>query len=724
MSAKRSSGAVILCIDDDREILNLLGVVLAGAGYVVIKAEGGKQGLIEARNRRPDLILLDVMMPEIDGYIVCSQLQANPGTVYIPVIFLTALDGEMDRAKAFAVGAADYISKPVQKDILLTKVGEQLKTKLRWQELKERTETILPPPALFSQFKRSLIDRIDPPQEVQNRLSGVAPLDIYKLCEPMGISEGQMTEWMADFLSFPLIADIDPERLLLGVIPISFARQNQVVAMHDEKLRRSFILSNPFDWSLLSALEKLFGLQRDTVLYLSAPRHIATLFEQPEKASPLIVEASVNRPGETPAEPDEKMLSMEDADLQEENSDITQEIDSEIITFVNKILVDAYKKRASDIHFDAGIRGQPFNVRFRVDGICHSAYSIRENARRAIVSRVKIISNLDISEHRKPQSGKFMVRIGGEKVEFRVEVTPTVDNNENIVLRILAKSKPVPIHQLGLSPYNFEAFERMITKPQGVVLCVGPTGSGKTTTLHSALGHLNKPEITIWTAEDPVEIRQPGLKQVQINSKIGFTFSEAMRSFLRADPDVIMIGEMRDAETAKITLEASLTGHLVFSTLHTNSAAETITRIIDMGIPFYNFSGALLGIVAQRLTRRLCDKCKKPYHPNVEEYNNLINYYNPAWAKKHGLPDFSPDLTLWMRQGCSHCGDQGYYGRIAIHEIIEASAPVKKAISQSTDVENLTDVALMNGMRTLRMDGVLKILEGITDYDQVSRVCL
>lgn len=721
MSAKRASEVVILCIDDDRDVLSLLEKILTGAGYSVITATDGRQGIQEAVNRQPDLILMDVMMPEIDGYTACSQLQENPGTVYIPVIFLTALDDEVNRAKSFAVGAVDHIAKPVRKAILLSKIEEQLKTRLRWQKLKERTglrgETFSPP-AIFSQFKQSLIELLDLPQVIRDRLSVTTPLEIYKICELMGIPQRQMTAWIADFLSFPLISTIDPERLLLGVIPVSFARENKVVAMLNEKLERSFILSNPFDLSLMDSLKKLFGLKNDTVLNLAAPEDIDALFRQPD------IGARVKRPGDIPAETIEKMLAIEDSDLQEEDAEITQEIDSEIITLVNSILVDAYTKRASDIHFDSGIRGQPFDVRFRVDGICHSAYAIPEKAKKGVISRIKILSNLDISERRRPQSGKFMVRIRGEKVEFRVEVTPTVDNNENIVLRILAKSKPVSIAELGLSPYNLQAFEKMITKPQGVVLCVGPTGSGKTTTLHSALGHINKPEITIWTAEDPVEIRQPGLKQVQVNSKIGFTFSEALRSFMRADPDVIMIGEMRDVETAKITLEASLTGHLVFSTLHTNSAAETITRIMDMGIPFYNFAGALLGIIAQRLTRRLCDKCRKPYHPGPEEYGNLINYYNPVWAKKHGLPGFSPDLTLWKKQGCTHCDGQGYHGRVAIHEIIVASEAVKKSIRQNPDVDHLIEVALAEGMRTLRMDGVTKILEGITDFDQVSRVCL
>ncbi len=723
MPAKNDSGIVILCIDDDHEILTLLEKILTDAGYSVTLAADGNLGLEEAIQKQPDLILLDVVMPGSDGYEICSQLQNNAETSYIPVIFLTALDDEVNRAKSFAVGAADYISKPVKKSILLNKIGEQLKTRIRWQKLKDRTgfrtEGLLPP-AIFSRFKQSLIDLIHPSPEIRERLTATAPADIYKICELIQVPQRQMAAWIAEFLSFPLISQVEPERLLLGVIPTNFARENRVVAMMDEKKERAFILSNPFDLTLMDALKKLFGMKSETVLNLAAPEDIDELFRQPDS------EMVLNRSGIERREAMERSFSIDVADLQEEEKeeDITQVIDSEVIALVNRILVDAYNSRASDIHFDSGLPGKPFLVRFRVDGICQNAYAIPEKSKRGIISRIKIISNLDISEHRRPQSGKFMVRIRNEKVEFRVEVTPTVDNNENIVLRILAKSKPVAIQELGLSPHNYQAFKRMLGKPQGVVLCVGPTGSGKTTTLHSALGHINKPEIAIWTAEDPVEIRQAGLKQVQVNSKIGFTFSEALRSFMRADPDVIMIGEMRDVETAKITLEASLTGHLVFSTLHTNSAAETITRIIDMGIPFYNFAGAILGIIAQRLTRRLCDKCKSPYHPEREEYNELISYYNAAWAEKHGLPSYSENLTLYKPHGCSQCDNSGYRGRIAVHEIIEASDTIRTAIRQNPDVDHIIDMALAEGMRTLRMDGVVKIFEGITDFKQVSRVCL
>jgi type II secretory ATPase GspE/PulE/Tfp pilus assembly ATPase PilB-like protein len=405
-----------------------------------------------------------------------------------------------------------------------------------------------------------------------------------------------------------------------------------------------------------------------------------------------------------------QMSTAEDeAEQEKEISDTLRESDSRIILLVNKILVDAYIKRASDVHFDSGLPGTPFEIRFRVDSVCSLAYSVPEMSKRAIISRIKV---------------KFALRIKGERIEFRVEVTPTVGNNENVVLRLLNQTNSLSVDQLDLSPYNLDAFIDMITKPQGVVLCVGPTGSGKTTTLHAALGHINKPEITIWTAEDPVEITQHGLKQVQVNPKIGYGFSEALRSFLRADPDVIMIGEMRDVETAKIGLEASLTGHLVFSTLHTNSAAETIVRIIEMGIPFYNFADALLGIIAQRLARKLCHKCKTPYHPNREEYDALMNYYDPKWANEHKVTDYSPGFTLWAKQGCSFCNGIGYYGRIALHEIIVATENVKKAIRRQLDADKLKKVALSDGMRTLRMDGVMKIMQGFTDFEQVKQVCL
>jgi type II secretory ATPase GspE/PulE/Tfp pilus assembly ATPase PilB-like protein len=317
-----------------------------------------------------------------------------------------------------------------------------------------------------------------------------------------------------------------------------------------------------------------------------------------------------------------------------------------------------------------------------------------------------------------------MLRYEGRKIEYRLEVTPTVGNQEDAVLRILAASKPLSLDAMGFSSLNLAKFRETIAKPYGIVLCVGPTGSGKTTSLHSALGHINTPARKIWTAEDPVEITQRGLRQVQVHPKIGFNFADALRSFLRADPDVIMIGEMRDAETAKIAIEASLTGHLVFSTLHTNSAPETVVRLIEMGMDPYNFSDALLGILAQRLARRLCEHCKKPYHPDREEYDELVRSYGKEWFAAHKMADYLPELSFMKKEGCEKCGGIGYKGRIAFHELLIGTKTVKDAIKKNTGVEQLRSLAIEEGMRTLRMDGIMKVFRGITDYEQVNKVCL
>ncbi len=400
------------------------------------------------------------------------------------------------------------------------------------------------------------------------------------------------------------------------------------------------------------------------------------------------------------------------------------EPDSKVISLINKILIDAYKKGASDIHFEPGSGKRPLTVRYPIDGECSVLHSIASTFKTAIISRIKIISGLDISEHRKPQSGKILIRYEQRKLEYRVEITPTVGGNEDAVLRLLAHSKPLPIDEMGLMPYNLDAFRDILTKPYGLILCVGPTGSGKTTTLHSGLGHINTPNRKIWTVEDPVEITQAGLRQVQVNYKIGFTFAEALRSFLRADPDVIMIGEMRDAETARIAIESSLTGHLVFSTLHTNSAPETAVRLIDMGMDPCNFSDAILLIVAQRLARKLCDYCKKPIKPRHKNYDKLIEaFVNEAGRISEHLPSFA-EAQLMAPGGCEKCGGSGYRGRIALHELMVASPAIKRAIKASAAAEELKHLAQQEGMWTLKMDGIMKVFKGYTDMEQILKVCI
>jgi type II secretory ATPase GspE/PulE/Tfp pilus assembly ATPase PilB-like protein len=334
------------------------------------------------------------------------------------------------------------------------------------------------------------------------------------------------------------------------------------------------------------------------------------------------------------------------------------------------------------------------------------------------------MSDLDIAERRKPQDGKIKFKkYGGKDIELRVATIPTAGGLEDVVMRILHSGDPLPLDKIGFSKLNYDRFVGLIVKPYGLVFVCGPTGSGKTTTLHSALGFINKPDIKIWTAEDPVEITQAGLRQVQTHHKIGFDFATAMRSFLRADPDVIMVGEMRDKETTHIGIEASLTGHLVFSTLHTNSAPESITRLLDMGMDPFNFADAILGIMAQRLLRTLCKKCKSPYNPSKEEYDELVREYGPKEFEKVKIP-YSKDLTLHKPTGCPECNNTGYSGRMGIHELLMGTDTMKRLIQDKATMEEIRKQAIKDGMTTLKQDGIEKIFGGHTNLLQVRKVCI
>ncbi|NVM26383.1 MAG: GspE/PulE family protein [Desulfobacterales bacterium] len=416
-------------------------------------------------------------------------------------------------------------------------------------------------------------------------------------------------------------------------------------------------------------------------------------------------------------------LDTGDEEEAEDAAQMLTEDDSAIVQLVNKIITDGYKKNCSDIHIEPYPGKLGAEIRFRIDGVCQKYQTVPYHYRRAVTSRIKIMSDLDISERRKPQDGKIKFKkFAPFDMELRVATIPTVGGEEDVVMRILAAGEPIPLDAMGMSERDYNLLLSMITKPYGIVLVVGPTGSGKTTTLHSALAHINQPGTKIWTAEDPVEITQRGLRQVQVQPKIGFDFAAAMRSFLRADPDVIMVGEMRDHETVATGIEASLTGHLVFSTLHTNSAPETITRLLDMGMDPFNFADALLGVLAQRLVRTLCKSCKEPHHPTREEYDNFVRAYDGIFDAL-GVP-YTDDLTLYRANGCDQCNNTGYKGRTAIVEILDGTDEMKSLIQSKAKMEKLRDQAVKDGMTTLMQDGIRKVLLGITDLQQVRRVCI
>jgi type II secretory ATPase GspE/PulE/Tfp pilus assembly ATPase PilB-like protein len=407
---------------------------------------------------------------------------------------------------------------------------------------------------------------------------------------------------------------------------------------------------------------------------------------------------------------------------EDDGSNAISETDSTIVRLVNKVLIDAYDQGVSDIHIEPGIGKESVMVRYRKDGTCAIYEEIPSIYKQAVISRIKIMSKLDIAERRMPQDGKIKMKYGKKEIEYRVATCPTVGGNEDAVLRILAASKPIPLDKMNFNDHNLELIQASSSKPYGLILVVGPTGSGKTTTLHSTLGYINKPERKIWTAEDPVEITQKGLRQVQMLNKIGLDFARAMKSFLRGDPDVIMVGEMRDAETCSIGLEASLTGHLVFSTLHTNSAPETITRLLDMGMNPLNFADALLLIVAQRLVRTLCKKCKEDYHPSQEEFDSLAKEYGDGFENLN--IKYTDDLMLKKPVGCPSCSDTGYAGRTGLHECLEGTDEVKRMVMKQALVEDLRTQAIKDGMTTLKQDGIYKVFKGDCDLKQVMAVCI
>ena len=416
--------------------------------------------------------------------------------------------------------------------------------------------------------------------------------------------------------------------------------------------------------------------------------------------------------------------------------------DNELVKFVNKVIIDAYNQKVSDIHIEPMPGKAKTGIRFRIDGTLQPYIEVPAQFRQAMVTRLKIMCDLDISEKRKPQDGKIKFKkYGPLDIELRVATIPSAGGVEDVVMRILAAGEPIPLEKLGLTAHNKERLEKTVSKPYGLFYVCGPTGSGKTTTLHSILKFLNTPDTKIWTAEDPVEITQKGLRQVQINKKAGIDFALVMRAFLRADPDIIMVGESRDKETVSMGVEASLTGHLVFSTLHTNSAPESITRLLDMGMDPFNFADALLGILAQRLAKKLCS-CREEYFPEAEEIKTFLAEYaeelrhTAAWQADHAgeskklyeswltLYGEGGRLKMYRAVGCDKCNKTGYKGRIGLHELMIADDPAKKLIQERARVAELFASAVNSGMRTLKMDGMEKVLMGMTDLKMVRSVCI
>jgi type II secretory ATPase GspE/PulE/Tfp pilus assembly ATPase PilB-like protein len=547
------------------------------------------------------------------------------------------------------------------------------------------------------------------------------------------INIGEVMQALSEKLGIPFIDlgkfKINPEAI--KYVPEDLVRKHNIVPVHCFNNKLVIALENPMDREALDAARFHSNMHIEPVMASKAEieHTITTLYSMSSIDSESLDDFTVG-------------YDDSDKDKEEEYGETSVQ-DNVIVKLVNKIIIDAYQQGASDIHIEPYPGKKKTIVRIRKDGDLKNYYEIPGKMRSAVIARIKIMADLDISEKRKPQDGKIdFKKFSMLKIELRVATIPTAADMEDVVMRILASGEPVPLDKIGLSERNWKALERMISKPYGLIFVCGPTGSGKTTTLHSILGHLNKPDVKIWTAEDPVEITQRGLRQVEVKPKIGFNFAAAMRSFLRADPDIIMVGEMRDKETTSIGIEASLTGHLVLSTLHTNTAPETVTRLLDMGMDPFNFADALIGILAQRLAKRLCSSCKEKFEPTDEEIRDMVAEYcyeliaptAPA-GEKQALYDTvlkewrekyteNGKFALYRPKGCKTCDDTGYKGRLGIHELLYATDTIKKQILDHAQVWEMLAVGLNEGMRTLKQDGIEKVLQGITDLHTVRTVCI
>ncbi|MAD89345.1 MAG: type IV-A pilus assembly ATPase PilB [Pseudoalteromonas sp.] len=522
------------------------------------------------------------------------------------------------------------------------------------------------------------------------------------ICLCSGMTGQELAEQCLDLFRVPMfdLSDFDVEQLPKELIKEKLIRQHHLLPLV-KKGRKLFIAtSDPTDYGAFENFEFSTGLQCEIVVvdYKQLEQKIDQLFDA--------------NGGLSMSEDDFKEFSgmdVEDTQQQQDSNDEKDKDDAPIIVYINKILMDAIKKGASDLHFEP--YEHKYRIRFRIDGMLHEMASPPTSLSTRLSARIKVMSRLDIAEKRKPQDGRIKLKISDRKsIDFRVSTLPTLWG-EKIVMRILdSSSAMLGIDVLGYEPEQKALYMDALAQPQGMILVTGPTGSGKTVSLYTGLNILNKPERNISTAEDPVEINLEGINQVQINPKAEMTFANALKAFLRQDPDVVMVGEIRDLETAEISIKAAQTGHLVMSTLHTNSAPETLTRLLNMGVPAYNVASSISLIIAQRLARRLCPKCKTPETLPEEELNR-------QGFVKAGITD----ITLYKANGCDHC-TEGYKGRVGVYEVVKITPEIAQVIMEGGNSIQIADMAAKAGFANLRISGLKKAAAGVTSLAEINRV--
>jgi len=524
------------------------------------------------------------------------------------------------------------------------------------------------------------------------------------------ITEEQLIGFLSRQYGIPSITlnnvDVDSETLRL--VPAPIARKYEVLPIKRIGGTLTLAMADPTNVFALDDVAFMTSLQ---ILPVVAPQ--AAIRAAIEKAYEAGQQSAMSEMlTEITADANVELLEGEAESTGVDVFELKESADeAPVVKLVNMVLVDAIRKGASDLHWEP--YEKHFRIRFRIDGVLHEMLSPPKRLEPAIISRLKIMSNLDISERRVPQDGRIKLRFSNREIDFRVSILPTIFG-EKAVLRILDKdSLQLDLTKLGFDPWSYEKFNHAIHQPYGMVLITGPTGSGKTTTLYSAISTINSPEHNIMTAEDPVEYNLKGVNQVQVNEGVGRSFASVLRSFLRQDPDVILVGETRDLETAQISIRAALTGHLVFTTLHTNDCPSTVARLFDMGIQPFLLSSALLLILAQRLGRRICKDCRQPVAGSEEE---LVPYGH--------TPQGLTNVTFYRGKGCATCNFTGMKGRVAIYEVMPVTEPLRDMILKNAATAEIREQAQRDGMKTLRQAGLMKVIEGTTTVEEILRVTL
>ena len=677
--------------------------------YKVVTAQSGIKALEILSALKPDIILLDVMMQEMSGYEVCLKIQEKEDLSLIPVIFLTALTSAEDKAKAFSLGAADFLTKPIDKNCLYGVIEKHAATESKWRRFLDHKGEVLPKSSFspkpriadrsFPNYCNFLFDFLNIPDHEREPLKKFDTEGLsQRLQERHSLSKTRFSILMAQFVDLDYLSAVEMEDILLDTLPPKFCKHNRVVSVSYED-GIAFVLTDPFNMELINILQgkkpkKLFVTSTEAMAAAYSPGVLLT----GGGMDTLALNIQSLYPGSI-------------ADLEKEANNLKVDLyASPLVRFVNKILEKAYAMEASDIHIE------PFEnmvvIRYRIDGELIVIQELRPKTLiNIIVSRIKIMSRMDIVERRLPQDGRFSFKEFSEThLDFDVRVSSApMKYGEKVVMRLLGREKSLlPLDQLGFSDELLACYRGILKSTFGMILHVGPTGSGKSMSLYSAINEINHSNINIQTAEDPIEYTLDGISQMQVNPAIGLTFKEALRCFLRQDPDTILVGEIRDKETAQMAVEASLTGHLLFSTLHTNDASSTFVRFIEMGIAPYLISSSILLICAQRLVKRLCLECRQSYTPDRAE------------RKLAQVPPGDP-LIFYRAVGCPACNNTGYKGRIGIYELLIPNDRFRSAlVSEIISTEHVRKAAMEHcGMVPLFMDALEKVRAGVTSMEEV-----